>query len=111
MEDKYLIEGGTTLHGSVCISGSKNASLPLLAASLLTADKCVFKGVPQLLDIRNMVKMLSGLGAQVNHQGGQMVIQARELRETEKLHLYARKLCQENEGILFIVGPAIGAAW
>jgi len=103
LEDKYLIEGGTTLHGSVCISGSKNASLPLLAASLLTADKCVFKGVPQLLDIRNMVKMLSGLGAQVNHQGGQMVIQARELRETEKLHLYARKM----RASFLLLGPLL----
>ncbi|HAF16868.1 MAG TPA: UDP-N-acetylglucosamine 1-carboxyvinyltransferase [Peptococcaceae bacterium] len=103
MEDKYLIEGGTTLNGSVCISGSKNASLPLLAASLLTADKCIFKGVPHLLDIDNMVKMLSGLGAQVNYQGCQMVIQARELRETGKLHLYARKM----RASFLLLGPLL----
>lgn len=103
MEDKYLIEGGTTLNGSVCISGSKNASLPLLAASLLTADKCLFKGVPQLLDINNMVKMLSALGAQVNCQGSQMVIQARELRETGKLHLYARKM----RASFLLMGPLL----
>jgi len=103
LEDKYLIEGGTTLNGSVCISGSKNASLPLLAASLLTADKCIFKGIPHLLDIDNMVKMLSGLGAQVNFQGSQMVIQARELRETEKLHLYARKM----RASFLLLGPLL----
>lgn len=103
MEDKYLIEGGTSLHGSVCISGSKNASLPLLAASLLTTDRCVFKGVPHLLDINNMVKMLTGLGAQVSFQGNQLVIQARELRETEKLHLYARKM----RASFLLMGPLL----
>lgn len=92
MEDKLLIEGGTRLNGRVCISGSKNASLPLLAASLLTADKCIFKGVPHLLDTDNMLKMLTGLGAQITHQGSQMSIQTLEVQETEKLYLYARKM-------------------
>lgn len=92
MEDKYLIKGGTRLNGSVCISGSKNASLPLLAASLLTADKCVIKGVPHLLDTSNMMKMLSGLGAQVSFQGSQVAIHARDIRETGQLYQYARKM-------------------
>lgn len=92
MEDKYIIEGGTRLNGSICISGSKNASLPLLAATLLTADKCVLKGVPHLLDTCNMMKMLSGLGAQVSRQGGQVTIQAREVQETGQMYQYARKM-------------------
>ena len=103
MEDKYFIEGGTRLNGSICISGSKNASLPLLAASLLTEDKCVLKGIPKLLDTCNMMKMLSGLGAQISNQGGQVTIQTREVQESGQLYQYARKM----RASFLLLGPLL----
>lgn len=92
MEDKLIIEGGARLSGSVRISGSKNASLPLLAASLLTPEKCVLSGVPNLSDVNNMIEMLVELGAQVNIQGSQVTVQARDLHETGHLLQHVKKM-------------------
>ena len=59
------ISGGRRLKGSISASGSKNASLPILAATLLSGGKSRIYGVPRLRDIRMMLKILSALGAQV----------------------------------------------
>jgi UDP-N-acetylglucosamine 1-carboxyvinyltransferase len=59
------IEGGSSLRGSVRIGGAKNAALPLLAATLLTADECTLTNVPDLSDIHTMVELLKALGAEV----------------------------------------------
>ena len=53
------------LHGEVTISGSKNAALPILAATLLTDEPCVIRRVPNLSDTRFMGKILQSLGADV----------------------------------------------
>ena len=59
------ISGGRHLKGSISASGSKNASLPILAATLLSGGKSRIYGVPRLRDIRMMLKILSALGARV----------------------------------------------
>ena len=59
------IEGGAPLRGSVEIGGAKNAALPLIAATLLTADECTLTNVPDLSDIHTMVDLLRALGAEV----------------------------------------------
>jgi len=61
--DKLIIEGGMPLKGSVEVSGSKNSLLPILAATLLTKDKCVIKNAPDLRDTVSMLKILKYLGA------------------------------------------------
>jgi UDP-N-acetylglucosamine 1-carboxyvinyltransferase len=63
--DKIKIRGGKPLSGTVQVSGAKNAALPILISSLLTADPCVFKRVPQLQDIRTALKLLAHLGVKV----------------------------------------------
>jgi UDP-N-acetylglucosamine 1-carboxyvinyltransferase len=60
--DKIIIEGGSRLQGEVRISGSKNASLPILAASLLTDEKVSVRNIPDLLDISHMMLLLGELG-------------------------------------------------
>lgn len=60
--DKLIIEGARPLKGTVNISGAKNACLPILAATLLTDDKCVIKNVPSLGDVSTMLKILRALG-------------------------------------------------
>ncbi|MDB4349719.1 UDP-N-acetylglucosamine 1-carboxyvinyltransferase [Omnitrophica bacterium] len=60
--DKLIIEGAKPLKGQVRISGAKNACLPILAATLLTDDKCVIKNVPALGDVFTMLKILRSLG-------------------------------------------------
>lgn len=65
--DKLVIEGGSPLNGEVRISGAKNATLPLMAAALLTGDKHSFSNAPNLRDIRTMAKLLSHMGAECSH--------------------------------------------
>lgn len=63
--DKLLIKGGTTLSGSVTISGAKNAALPILAATLLATEGVVVKNVPHLKDVTTMLSLLQMMGVQV----------------------------------------------
>jgi UDP-N-acetylglucosamine 1-carboxyvinyltransferase len=63
--DKFLITGGTPLHGTVEISGAKNAALPAMAASLLTADRVALHNVAKVRDIITMGKLLAHMGASV----------------------------------------------
>ena len=70
----FRIQGGSSLSGKVQVSGSKNASLPLFAACLLTSEECILENVPDLSD---MGEILSALGANVEKLGsGKWKIQA-----------------------------------
>ena len=75
--DKLEVWGGKKLKGSVVLSGSKNAVLPIMAASLLTDEVCVIEGVPRLLDVYTMVKILEVLGKKVQFQGNTLTIKTR----------------------------------
>lgn len=62
---KFFVQKSAPLRGEVEISGSKNAVLPIMAAALLTEEKCEINGVPQLRDVDVMCKLLERLGAHV----------------------------------------------
>lgn len=66
--DRFLITGGTPLHGEVAISGAKNAALPLLAASLLASTPLTLHQVPHLQDVRTLIKVIQALGVTVEPQ-------------------------------------------
>jgi UDP-N-acetylglucosamine 1-carboxyvinyltransferase len=67
--DKLLIQGGVPLSGEVAISGAKNAALPILCASLLSADPLQFTNVPQLNDISTMLRLIGQMGVEVTIDG------------------------------------------
>ncbi|WP_018291353.1 UDP-N-acetylglucosamine 1-carboxyvinyltransferase [Verrucomicrobium sp. 3C] len=77
--DKFAIRGGIPLRGSIPISGSKNSSLPILAATLLTRERCLLHRVPDLSDIRTMLDILRYLGAEVSFSDGTVVVDARKI--------------------------------
>ncbi|MEL7472937.1 MAG: UDP-N-acetylglucosamine 1-carboxyvinyltransferase [Planctomycetota bacterium] len=60
--DAFVIQGGAPLRGTLRVNGSKNAALPLMAAALLTDEPVALLGVPDLSDIRNMLRLLEELG-------------------------------------------------
>ena len=64
--DKIEVEGINSLKGNILISGSKNSSLPILASSLLIDDEMVISNVPNLSDIKFMIKILKSLGSKVD---------------------------------------------
>src|SRR5881392_4030624 len=63
--ESFIIRGGARLKGKVEISGSKNSSLPIMAACLMAEGKTTLRGVPRLSDIDSMVKLLGDLGCHV----------------------------------------------
>ncbi|HPK22807.1 MAG TPA: UDP-N-acetylglucosamine 1-carboxyvinyltransferase [Smithella sp.] len=69
--DKIVINGGKPLHGNVQISGAKNAALPVLASSLLTAGTNTFHNIPDLMDIKTIKILLTSMGAEM--EGGKTV--------------------------------------
>lgn len=64
-----VVEGGHRLSGRIDVEGNKNSALPLLAACLLTEEKCELTNVPCIKDVDVMVDLLSGLGADINRTG------------------------------------------
>lgn len=77
--DKFVIEGGAKLRGTVRISGSKNAALPILLSAPLVSGRIEYKNVPDLRDIRTTMRLLKILGCDVDFTGGRAVVEPREL--------------------------------
>ena len=78
---KLSIQGGVPLAGEVRIAGAKNAALPILAASLLTAEPVRIVNLPQLNDVRTMVKLLEGMGVKATAGEHEVELQARDIAE------------------------------
>ncbi|HEY7209711.1 MAG TPA: UDP-N-acetylglucosamine 1-carboxyvinyltransferase [Bryobacteraceae bacterium] len=81
--DKFIITGGTPLHGELPVSGSKNAALPALAACLLTEEPVMLARVPQVKDIATMQQLLEYAGAQIEQKDGCVRVEARSLERPE----------------------------
>ena len=101
--DKILIHGGYPLSGSIKVSGSKNSSLPVLAATLLTRETCVVHGVPDLSDTHYMLQILTHLGAQVERASGTVSVTA------EKVHSVAPyDVVRKMRASVCVLGPLLG---
>lgn len=98
-----MIKGGVPLHGDVTISGSKNAVLPIMAATLLTAEPCVIRRVPDLSDVKFMAQILTSLGAQVKLDGDALHVRAQKIKGVGDYDLI-RKM----RGSICIMGPLLG---
>lgn len=80
MDIRYRVTGGTPLQGEVHISGSKNAALPLIAASLLASGETTLHNVPRLRDTEIMLHILEYLGAETEFQNGTLKIRTQNLK-------------------------------
>lgn len=101
--DKLIIEGGKPLKGEVRISGSKNATLPILAATLLTDETCVLSNVPKLMDTNTMVKLLKSLGKMVDWDKDKLIIMS-----NGKMNPVADyKLVSTMRGSICVLGPLL----
>jgi UDP-N-acetylglucosamine 1-carboxyvinyltransferase len=102
--DKLVIKGGKKLKGTVVISGSKNAALPIMAATILTDDTCVIKNVPYLSDINTMIKLLRELGKDVS-----MIDDIVTVRGGSKDKFRASyELVSTMRGSICVLGPLLG---
>src|SRR5690554_7434355 len=81
--DKLRITGGQKLHGDITISGAKNAALPILCASLLTADDIQLHNVPRLRDIDTACQLLAQLGVRAHTEGESITLNASAITSLE----------------------------
>ena len=88
--DKLLVHGGSPLRGSINISGSKNASLPILAASLLTDEEVIIRRVPDVSDTNYMVQIISALGGEIERSSGTVRIHNKTIVDTAPYDLVRR---------------------
>jgi len=101
--DKILVHGGRSLEGEVRIGGSKNSALPILAATLLTKERCVIDRVPDLSDIHYMLTILSQLGCSVERASGVVQVRAEKIL-TEAPYEIVRKM----RASVCVLGPLLG---
>jgi UDP-N-acetylglucosamine 1-carboxyvinyltransferase len=101
--DKLIVHGGHALSGTVRISGSKNSSLPILAATLLTPERCIVRRVPDLSDTHYMLQILDKMGAHVERASGVVAIEAKDC-ETEAPYDVVRKM----RASICVLGPLVG---
>ena len=79
----YIIKGGNKLEGTVKISGSKNSSLPIIAATILNAGKTTLYNVPNIQDTKMMFKILETIGAKVEKKNGKVKIDTSKIKKFE----------------------------
>ena len=101
--ESLSIKGGVPLRGEVTISGAKNAALPIMAATLLTAEPCIIRRVPKLSDVTFMGQILTSLGAKVKFEGDTLTVQAAKISGVGDYDLI-RKM----RGSICILGPLLG---
>ena len=101
--DKILIHGGHPLSGSIKVSGSKNSSLPILAATLLTREPCIVHRVPDLSDTHYMLQILIHLGAQVERASGTVSVTAEKVQSVAPYDV-VRKM----RASVCVLGPLLG---
>lgn len=99
-----MILGRTCLQGKVRVNGSKNASLPILAASILSPGQSVIKDVPRLQDITTMSDVLSSLGARVFRDGSDITVDTANIYSVEVEEALMRRMRASN----LVLGPLVG---
>jgi UDP-N-acetylglucosamine 1-carboxyvinyltransferase len=102
---RIVIQGGATLRGNVRVSGAKNATLPIMAAALLTDEPCTLENVPMLEDIFVMTDLLRILGAEVeiDESNHRVRIHARDI----KTHCAPQELVERMRASFLVSGPVL----
>ena len=106
--DRIVHEGGRRLSGEVPISGAKNAALPIMAACLLTDKPCVLKGVPDLMDIRTMGRLLGHLGVVRGQDpwAETLTLEGKDLASTDASY----ELVKTMRASVLVLGPLVARA-
>ncbi len=104
--DKFVIEGGTPLQGIIPTSGSKNSSLPALAAALLTAEPVVLHRVPRVRDIRTMERLLVDIGSSIDVEGETVTLKTPAIVSPEAPY----ELVKTMRASSLVLGPLVARA-
>lgn len=101
--DKLVIEGGQPLSGEVTVSGSKNATLPIIAATLLAPGQYRLANVPNLRDIRTMANVLRVIGAKVEQHNHSLLVDTAQANFPEAPY----ELVKTMRASFYVLGPLL----
>ena len=101
---EYIIEGGKKAEGEVTISGSKNASLPIIAATILNRGKTTLYNVPNIHDTQMMFEIIKNLGAKISKKGKKVIVDTTNINSYEILEYLMRQM----RSSVIIVGALLG---
>ncbi|MBI4790344.1 MAG: UDP-N-acetylglucosamine 1-carboxyvinyltransferase, partial [Chloroflexi bacterium] len=105
--ERFVIEGGVQLRGTVTPSGNKNAALPILCASLLTDEPITVRNVPRIRDVEDILALLAGLGVEITElTKHDLVLHARDIKTTE----LNRDICTQIRASILFAGPMLARA-
>lgn len=100
----YIVEGGKKLEGEVSVSGSKNASLPIIAASILNTGITKLYNVPDIHDTKVMLEILKILGCKIKKNNGKIIIDSSKLKNEE----IPENLMREMRSSVILAGALLG---
>jgi UDP-N-acetylglucosamine 1-carboxyvinyltransferase len=102
--EKFVIEGGVPLSGTITPAGNKNGALPILAACLLTDDPVTLRNVPRIRDVQAMIDLLESLGARVEWIGpGEVTVDPSGVHSVE----VDRELAEQIRASFLLAGPLL----
>ncbi len=104
MSEKFVIEGGVPLSGTIVPAGNKNAALPILAACLLTEDEVILRNVPRIRDVEAMISLIRELGARVQWEGPSEVLIDASTVENCRVD---RELAEQIRASFLLAGPLL----
>jgi UDP-N-acetylglucosamine 1-carboxyvinyltransferase len=104
--DKFVIKGGTPLHGAIATSGSKNSALPALAAALLTDGQVVLERIPRVRDIRTMERLLVDIGSEISEEDERVTIRTPKIVSPEAPY----ELVKTMRASSLVLGPLVARA-
>lgn len=102
--EKFVVTGEVQLTGNIRVGGAKNATLPIMAATLLCSGVSILHDVPQLSDIRAMQEILALLGAKIVQEGFTLIIDTTGVSKQE----IPEHLMREMRASVFLMGPLLG---
>ena len=101
--EAFVVEGGTPLRGEIRVDGAKNATLPILAAAVLTEETVRLHDVPEITDVKHMADILTMLGCQVTRKNGDMTVTCAGLHTWEM----PDQLSKQIRSSIFLLGPIL----
>jgi UDP-N-acetylglucosamine 1-carboxyvinyltransferase len=103
--EKFVIDGGVPVSGTIVPAGNKNGALPILAACLLTGDEVILRNVPRISDVEAMMLLLEGLGARVEWLApGEVLIDTSRVEDDYEVD---RELAERIRASFLLAGPLL----
>lgn len=106
--EKFIVEGGYELEGTLTPQGAKNEALQIISACLLTTETVVLENVPDIVDVKKLLELIQGLGVAVEKEGSSTYkICAKEIQLEYMSDIEYQKIAQKIRGSVMLMGPLL----